>query len=70
MFYFHILCDEIELKLYLGTYSGVSNNRTVWNKRTGQVIFQKKNKRTGMSYIVLISTGLINAQGSIFFGNK
>ena len=32
------------------TYSGVLyNNRSVWNNRTGQGIFPKINKRTGLS---------------------
>ena len=28
--------------------SGVSSKSTVWNKRTGQSIFPKINKRTGL----------------------
>ena len=50
----------------------ICNNRTVWNKRTGQFIFQKIIKAlgchgTGRAKVILLITQLINAQGRIFF---
>ena len=35
------------VQLYM--YSGLTINRRVWNKRTGQGIFPKKDKSTGLS---------------------
>ena len=49
-----IICTYLTLQWYsfvyhVINYSGLSNNRTVWNKRTGQGIFTKINKCTGLS---------------------
>ena len=43
------------------TYSGVSNNRTVWNKCTGQGIFPKLRNIQGWTVTVLFSTDLNGA---------
>ena len=61
----HLFYSYLNIIPFLqNAYSGVSNNRTVWNKRTGQVIFPKlintqgchstvqyrANKRTGQTF--------------------
>ena len=46
---FHMLSDLALMRLQKGHnfgYSGLSNNRIVWNKRTGQGISPKINKHT------------------------
>ena len=53
-------------KSKLGWYSGIPNNHTVGNKRTGWGIFPKIHKRTGLSYLVLFCKAKLQKEG-IFF---
>ena len=46
---YHSLTKKTHSGKLMHTYSGVSNNRTVRNKRTRQGIFSKLNKRTGLT---------------------